>query len=150
MLMPAAAAKRPRAPAPAVSQDIIDITDTDEDRTRPPRQTTESLPALELKYDADGAIVIDDDEDEPAADSAATLPKMEKPLSTVAEQALVQPLPSPSPEELSVNEVSSQVPTSLFSSHVFNIGGGRLPKPRARANGSSARWYSSGGTATGP
>ena len=64
---------------------------------------------MELKYDADGAIIIDDDDDDELVVTPATdLPKIEKPLSTAARQALVPPPPpSPSPEAAPVEDVSS-------------------------------------------
>lgn len=67
-------AKRPRASAPAAPEDIINITDSDEDQVRPSLQSTQSAPSILLKYDADGFILIDDDEDEPVEKPVSALP----------------------------------------------------------------------------
>ncbi|KZT72049.1 hypothetical protein DAEQUDRAFT_54514 [Daedalea quercina L-15889] len=75
--------KRPRASAPVNPVDVIDITDT-EDEAPSPQKNTQTQPVITLKYDADGSILIDDDdEEEPVeAPERLLLPKVEKPLST--------------------------------------------------------------------
>ena len=78
-------AKRPRISAPMNPADVIDITSTeDEAPPLPPPEGTQPQPVIALRYDADGSILIDDDDEPMGMPAPVLLPKIKKPVSATA------------------------------------------------------------------